>query len=232
MKFLAIFKDVPVEQRIYSSICELPLANFLDVVCDNKIQSLTRPNEKAAISELEEAWAKIHDEYIEAIKDKDTEYILRVQYRIELLRQKVMLVQTCANSLRGCRTLRDLTNMVVVPPDFIITIQKESGYKGVFDITNDEQFEKDIQLAEASVKRYEIEIEAKQQELDILLPKDKVVAVTREAFLSTLSRMSRWANIHYKPNEITVFEFVRNLNDWKQEIENETAANTKRKNKT
>jgi len=42
--------------------------------------------------------------------------------------------------------------------------------------------------------------------------------------------MSRWAKVQYRPSDITVFEFVRNLNDWKEEVERINSDNKRKAN--
>jgi hypothetical protein len=220
---MIFFKQHPLNERVYQNIFDLPLSVFLDVVCDKNIQALIKKGRKATQEECIESWELIYNKYLEAISDKNSEYIIKLQNRIELLKRRIYLVATCATALRGWVKMNELCGFHDVPKVLVETIQRESN----FDITDLVNFEKDIQFAENNVRRYQIEVENKKSELEVLTPKDNK-PVTREAFISTLSRMSRWAKIQYKATEITVFEFVKNLNDWKQEID---AANAEIKRK-
>ena len=214
-----IFKKKPFEERVYTKIFDMPLSNFIEVICDKKLLAMRRPGEKASEEECLKGWKLIFDAYVDAVMDKDSEYLNKTELRIQQLAYKINLVETCATFLRGYAYVKSMGRDMDGVDNIIFQIKKESGTQGKFDINDPEQWERDIKMAEAAVKRYQIEIDSRQAELRTVLPRNPEQIVSREVFLTTLARMNRWAKIRFIPSEITLFEFVKNLNDWRNESE-------------
>jgi len=231
---MILFKKKPLNERIYVTIYELPLSVFMEVVCDKNIKRLIKKGEGASMIELNDTWRKIFEQYVEAIKDKGTDLENRLQLRIEMLKLKINKVNSCAVFLRGYAVILKSGNQELIDKlgnvlEMVKIIKTESQTRGAFNIADLDQWEKDILMAETCIKRYQLEIDEMQSQLQLMQPTEKKI-VTKEMFLSTLTRMSRWAKVQYRPSDITVFEFVRNLNDWKEEVERINSDNKRKAN--
>lgn len=226
-----IFFKSPVDERVYSTIYEVPLSSVLDVMFESKFQSLIKPDKKASQKECNKAWASIHEQIINITDTKESKQVINLEMRIELLRLKVNKITTCALGLRTVRRLLELGQKVDPFATMIDMIKTESGCTGVFNVTNAAALEADIIQAMNAANRYLLEIDTKQKELHILTGGRKGEPATYETFITTLARMSRWAKIQYRVTEITYFEFHKNLSDWRAENEAITADN-RRKTRT
>ena len=199
-------KELTKEARYYNSINKLPLANFVDCLCDNDFNALVIQGEPSAI-ELVEAWAKILDEYNDLLGQSNDEYkqyysnyknlarLKSKQYKILMLAEvmdKIGYVDAFASHLRKLLNKPNLK----------------------FDITKPEQYSRDLKTCFAMVKGLNIQIFMIESELETISVRmdNASEAPKRDDFINTLITLSDFAKRELDPETITVYSYCVRIN--------------------
>jgi len=176
---------------------DLKLDKFISICCDGDL-SLLIISGKPRIQDLAQAWESIHEQFLDAMKDKDGLYKLKLMAKINRLEFDYELIQLCLKYLRVAynpRVVEHLTKLVHVEA---LDPEDRSGYMLI------------LQTVDNRSQRLRIDLEDKQSEYAILHEKDKngKSPATHQHFSNLIGQVSRYMKFHVNRKETTTGEFV------------------------
>ena len=190
--------------KLYRSIHSLPLINFITCICDDDLTALIREG-TATAEQLAAAWETIYNEYLEAIKDDNSEYIDKLTKDYNLLHTKYNVIKLLVEAL------------AYAPVDYLIE-QLKQWYElpVVLDPKDKPAFKKALALISARNQRWLNDALQIRQQIIHLLPEQKDdVKITRTWFDEHIVALSKFSKYHINKNETTVSEFVIMIKDMK-----------------
>lgn len=205
--------------KYYSTISELPLRRFIQVVVDNNIYALIITG-KPTDDELYQAWEDIRSEYTDAIKDYESKMIISLEkelLRIKITYQQIVELIDVLKKVYTVQFARELNKLL------------KSSFK--FDVTKPEEYDKELQNATNRSKGIKIEMDLKQINFDAIVSKraaTKSEKPTREYFHGILITLSDFAKYLISEDSITVFEFCERIRRLNQHLEKQTLKNGRR----
>src|SRR5581483_8044992 len=143
----------------YRSIHSLPLINFITCICDDDLTALICEG-NATNEQLAAAWETIYNEYLEAIKDENSEYIDKLTRDYNLLHTKHNVIKLLVDAL------------TFAPVDYLIE-QLKRWYElpVVLDPKDKPAFKKALALISARNQRWLNDALQIKQQIIHLLPK-------------------------------------------------------------
>lgn len=190
--------------KLYRSIHQLPLVNFITCICDNDLTALICEG-TATAEQLAAAWEAIYTEYLEAIKDENSEYIDKLTRDYNLLHTKYNVIKLLVEAL------------AYAPVDYLIE-QLKQWYElpVVLDRKDKSGFKKALALIGARNQRWLNDaLQIKQQIIHLLPEQKEDVKITRTWFDEHIVALSKFSKYHINKNETTVSEFVIMVKDMK-----------------
>lgn len=169
-------------------------------MCDENYHVLVKKN-GVSEKEIKKAWDKIYDEYLNIIKDREQFYVMTLAKEISLIEFKITAINLCITFLS-----------VKKDEDVLNALKKLIPIYGQFDQNNEEKYINDLQSVINQSKRFIIELESKNIELNKLIPEDKS-KVTRDYFDQIIWQLSKFTKYHIDKYKITVSEFARGMAD-------------------
>ena len=192
---------------LYLTIDELPLDRFIRCVCDGDLKALIISGDHDDMI-LYAAWETIYEQYVDALKDKDQMYILKLTKQINALEFDIKLIQLCIKRLS-----------VEHSPEVLAALKKIILVKGSFNPDDAEQYAKDLSVAVTRSKSLILEIENKKGELNRITPKKASDKMDRTAFDALIVRISKYMQFKVDKKETTVSEFVQMIVDMREVAE-------------
>lgn len=200
----------------FTSIHDFPLDKFIACICDNNFSLLIKPNQKATEKEMQEAWNNIYSEYAYEVQDKEQKYISGIVKSCHVLSLKIALINLIVNRL-STKFDSEILNVLKMVVPFI---------SGTFDENNQAQYTKDLQMAITVSKKFVIELEDKQKQLDALIPKNSK-SIDRSHFDKIIVRISQHFKFQIDRAKTTVGEFTAMIMDMRETVESINKLNKK-----
>ena len=166
----------------------LPLSVFITCLCDHDLRGLVIQGH-ASQDELNEAWAAILSEYSSLIKSPEAAKCYELLRMVHNYQVRIIAAQKAAILLEYNRDDRDVLRMI-----------KELGIPGPRSISG-------------YIKMWNVELQARQKELDALNAKAAGRKRTRESFTSELVVLSRFQQYRVTL-DTTVAEYCTILNHY------------------
>jgi hypothetical protein len=197
--------------KYYSSIAELPLRNFINVLVDDNIYALLIDGEADLIT-LQEAWSEILQEYQQSIGDSEHQMYTLLYKELKLLEIDYTIVTELVPVLQ-----------LVYRQKFADELNKILETSFEFDWDNQEKYQQELQRCLNRNKAIKIQLELKRKEFEEIEKKNKYEhkKPSREYFLSVLINLSNYAKYQIT-DQITTFEFcqrVKQLNQYLTSLE-------------
>ena len=152
----------PKEQVIYS-INELTVDKFILCMCDGNLSVLVKDWFSITDKDVLEAWENIYTEYVDAMKDKEQKYLLRLTKEINLLQFKLVMIDSI---VRTIATEYHLTQKC--DQKQIEQLKKYINVTGKFNPEDAESYVRDLEIVIANSKRLLTEYETKKIEYEKL----------------------------------------------------------------
>ena len=192
---------------LYLTIDELPLDCFIRCTCDGDLKALIITGDHDDMI-LYTAWESIYEQYVDALKDKDQMYILKLTKKINALEFDIKLIQLCIKRLS-----------VEFSADVLAALKKVIPVPGKFNPDDAEQYAKDLSIAVTRSKSLILEIENKKGELSRVTPKKASEKMDRTAFDALIIRISKYMQFKVDKKKTTVSEFVQMIVDMREVAE-------------
>ena len=203
----------PKEQVIYS-INELTVDKFILCMCDGNLSVLVKDWFSITDKDVMEAWENIYTEYVDAMKDKEQKYLLRLTKEINLLQFKLVMIDSI---VRTIATEYHLTQKC--DQKQIEQLKKYINVTGKFNPEDAESYVRDLETVIANSKRLLTEYETKKIEYEKLVPKNSKTKIDKKYFDDILTQLSKHMKSIIDPKNITVGFFVSMMNDMRNEID-------------
>ena len=194
-------KRTPIKQpRWYTDCAELPLINFIKIVCDaNRLREWLTITGTPKESDLLQAWEKISESYNDLMGDTTQVYLLDLLSQISYLDEKLRIVYNIVAYLSVNRS-----------EGLIKVLQEDLNFNYEY---SDESIERDLKATVSEIKIDKVNLELNQNELKE--HKDKGKPPTESDYDSILSTLSKHQGYHIRKQDITVSEFIAILNNFK-----------------
>jgi len=196
-----------LSETLYHTISDLPLDRFVTCVCDGDLSALIITGAPTEI-ELQAAWETIYEQYIDALKDKDQMYILKLTKQINALEFDIKLIQLCIKRLS-----------VEHSPEVLSQLKKVISVPGKFNPEDAEQYAKDLSVAITRSKSLILDIENKKGELSRITPKNASEKMDRGSFDGLIVKISKYMHFRVDKKQTTVSEFVQMVVDMRETAE-------------
>ena len=216
--------------KYHTTITTLPLSKFIDVVVDKNLLALVFSGSpvEGDMNLLNAAWAKINEEYADAIGDGEQQIYLQALKDVTSLKINIQVARALIEVL-------EKTAAMIVEPDrmddveaYIIKFQDrlnkllDSNLK--FDRNNRDDYLKALKGCTNRAKAFKIDLDLKNMHLEALEKTrnpdtgkaDK--AFTRQYFQSILITISDHARYQIG-DDITVFQFCERIRRYNSYIE-------------
>lgn len=211
-------KPFSPKDQIIHSINELTVDKFIVCICDGNLTVLVKDwfniTKEEAFQDINQAWENIYTEYVEAMKDKEQKYLLRLTKEINLLQCKLVMIDTIVRTIAAEYQLTQTCD-----PKQIDNLRKYINVTGKFDPEDAISYARDLEMVIANSKRLLIEFETKKIEYEKLVPKNSKTKVDKKYFDDILTQLSKHMKSIIDPKNITVGFFVSMMNDMRSEIE-------------
>jgi len=201
-------------KKIISSITGLTLESFILCMCDGDLSVLAPGCVDVSDYDLLKAWESIYSEYVNAMKDKEQKYLLRLTKEINLLQYRITAINTIIQVM-------DMEYRVFKRRDekMIVELKKYMVVTGQFNPEDAVSYMRDLEVIMANARRLMTEYETKQIEYDKLVPVNSKVKVDKKHFDDIITQLSKHMKSLINPKEITVSLFVSMMNDMRTEID-------------
>lgn len=179
----------------YSTL-DLPLDRFFRCLVDSDLFALVisgRPSN----NDLYNAWEVIYEQFLDATKDKDGLYKVRLLNRINLFDFRYRLIQLCLEFLRKAHS-----------PSVETTLRNQVRLDGVLDPADKIGYLRILQTAQNRSQHILIELETLQAECAILKGKGEGQAVTHDHCRNLTAQVSYFMKFRINPKDITTGEFA------------------------
>lgn len=184
----------------------LPLYNFKQCFCYGNLKAL-RINTTLEVPEviLQNAWIDIFYQFIELTKDADMRSILRIERKLNLLRNKKLEVELMVNYL-----------VLQWKEEYVDTL-RGFGYRYKFDPLRPIEYSRDLKLILSRSERFSVEIEMLEIQLETYEAASKGNQPNESYFTHDLIMISKWLKFHINDRQITVSEFCEYKNQYNSE---------------
>lgn len=208
MKKPEISKQPPI--KLYTSITDLPLRNFIEVLVDGNYARLIRSGYPGEI-EIKEAWTKIMAEYSDQEGTHENKLWLNLMKDVAIL--ETTLVQI--------NTLVEILQQVYYEP-FCQRLNSLLYTSFTFNPDQPEEYQKLLKGCLNRSKSLKIDLDLKRLNITAIEEKaqNEGAPYTREYFQSILITVSDHAKYHIT-DSITVFEFcerIKRFNNYCEQV--------------
>lgn len=178
---------------IYRHCSELPLAIFIDCICNMKLDRLIRSG-KASYSELTAAWEQIYSEYCDLMNTHEYRLYMLLAKEIGHLKSKMLAVACCVDALR------------IRYSEKSVTMLRQYGYAYQFDYKDRDAYQADIDRVVTRSKAMNIAYKIKKKEMEEL-EKDSE-PLREQDFTDMITHLSKFIGYRIDPQVTTVSEFA------------------------
>lgn len=196
-------KDISLS-KYYHSIIDLPLGRFIDGIVDNNVHVIIISGEPN-LFELQKAWLNICTEYADAMQDAEFVAYSKLKYDLIIEKAKYFCIIELIETLRDYYAdwfKKELNRLM------------HTHFK--LDVTNPDEYNKELDRAVRRSAGFKIDIALKQQRLDMMETKmqGKNKKPTREFFEGMILTIRNHFKTHFdKDDSVWMFcDQVRRLN--------------------
>lgn len=196
-------------RKTYTSCEDLPLANFIKIVCDGELKHLYSepPNAIRRNANLIEIWERIFNEYNELTQSTQSQHVFQLVKEITTLHSRIHLINDCVKLLLS---VPDITEYQPT-----IDVLKSFGCWHV-EITNENRQES-LSKCVSICKKYVIDLmEAEKQYL--AMNKDDGKKTTVNDFYSSIAHLSKFMGFPIPLHTTTVSLYISYINQFKASI--------------
>lgn len=182
----------------YTSCEELPLYNFIKIVCGGSIADwlVIDKSVKTELWELSEIWEQISAEYSELSGDTQSRHVLGLVKEITLLNNKIYIIESAVHVLR--------TNYEVKLLDLL------RSYGFIYPYTP-ESMQNDLDFTLTSAKKLVFNRREKEAEYGKLTESNNEKSTEKDFFM-LIAALNKFLGYRMDAKEISVLEFAMNLN--------------------
>jgi hypothetical protein len=155
---------------------------------------------EASKEELEQAWAKIYDEYLDLTSKDGGNDFLFLFNEYEALFYKHTVIEKCVEILRWWHDER------------LVDILKKAGYNFPFNHNDTERYLKDLDRVLARSKKLLLDMEVRRGQLDAIQKANAGVKIDRNYFDTVLVALSKFSQYHIDEEKTTVGRYINLLN--------------------
>lgn len=174
--------------KLFQSCNKISLAIFLDCLFDADFEGLVKHGAPPE-NEIHIAWDKIFAEYCGLMQSESYNELFEVTKQINVIEAKIILVENICQHLE------------ISPDEGLINILKELGLRPGDPV--------DIKGVRTRAKKFLIEIEQKKLDYKKLMTTNK--EISRDYFYDLLSMLSHEFQYAVKPQDITVYQFCKDV---------------------
>ncbi len=193
----------------YRSIVKLPLHKYIDCAVNSNYAALILsglPSEQNIML----AWLEIQQEYADAVGDFEHKMYLSLVKEVTELGATLSQVGVCAKVLRAAFLKQNQVGVKAYIEFFKTELNVLPGADCDFDLTDANDFEKDIRMCESRSKGIFISFELVNINLKGMKGKQTGEKPTYEYFQTMLIALSDMSGYHLTEN-ITVLEFANRI---------------------
>jgi hypothetical protein len=193
--------------KYYSSIVDLPLNKFVEVLIDKNYFALVITGQPTP-EDLQTAWDEIMNQYSDVMMDGEGKFHFNLLKEVELLKLDIQKVNICLQILEA-----EINLPGIVTPDkrYAKDLNKLSNSNFQFDHSKPHQFRNDLKRATNRSKHLLLLLGVKEKNLEAINTKTNTIISkpTKEYFYSILNTLSMFTKFQLS-DSITVFSFC----DW------------------
>lgn len=204
--------------KLYDSLTDIPLYKLINVFCDNNLLELIISGSHSQI-ELQSAWMKIYEEFLDGMKDASGLYKVRLLSKISKLEFIYDSIQLCIKRLS-----------LAPSKDAIDFISIHIRVNGKFNPEDQKNYFNDLQSVRNGAQMIFGELEERRREYEMIEGSNEngeKIKVTKKHFDSMLVQLSAHFKFHVDKKQITGGEFVEMYTSMREHCE-ELAKQSKR----
>lgn len=190
--------------NVYNSCHDLPLRRFIKVMVNGDNRHL-RISGYVTTPQLQKAWDKITEQYMELAGDKAQAAVLSIVKEVSQLKNKLFIIQSIVDEMAKYPSA-DLANML-----------RSMGFNYKFDATNPELYLADLKRVVSTSKTMVMRIAEREKSLDSM--KGDETKVTEADYDRYIADLSKFQGYYIDPERSTVAQFIAVVNGYKKEIE-------------
>jgi len=193
-------------RKTYANCSELPLLNFIKCLTKDDLNQLLSDKDGWRLKpDLQAVWDDIFMEYTELSQDQQGTHIFELIKEIQVLRNKINLIQECINLLSR---VEDVT-------PFKITIDTLKKLAGVFLPFTNETIAQDLVTTANKAKSYVIQYETVLQEYQSIAKVEQAKA-TEMDYMEELAIMRE--HFQFDSRKISTMEYIALKKTLKQKV--------------
>lgn len=185
--------------RVYEHCNEFPLSRFITCLCDNDYSVMLIDGE-ATEEELQQAWAKIYDEYLDLTSKNNNNEFLFLWNEYESLFYKHTVIEQCVELLKWWHD------------ENLVGILKQHGYNFPFNPEDTERYWKDLERVVTRSKKLLLDMKVRKEQLDAIQSASSGAKIDRNYFDTILVVLSKFSQYHIDEEKTTVGRYVNMLN--------------------
>ncbi len=186
----------------YDTLTELPLHNFIKVLCTGKLHYVKKLG-YATNRQLAEKWEDLSEQYIDLSGETAQRFTLQLMKEIRVIDGKLEIIEACVNGL------------VRAYNQGLVDQLRTYGFRYKFDPTNYDQYKKDLQLTVSKAKSLLMRGKERQKELDELQPKGEASASESE-YDVYLAELSKHQGYRIDAKQVSVSEYLAIVKSFKR----------------
>jgi hypothetical protein len=164
---------------------------------------------------LEHAWEYLYSEYCTISGGQSYKLLINLSKDIGYLESKLLIIGLCLKVLQHR------------PDEYCIKKLAAYGYRYQWDVSNIEQYAKNLDEIANRAGGVRFAIDQKRAELEKSRDRIEGKEITRETFTRTLAALSKHMGFRIDPRQTTVTEYVAYRHNYEREIEAIRRANEK-----
>lgn len=177
---------------IYDSCQDIPLYNFIKIVCESDLKWLTISG-KPTDQELGEAWDKIFSEYNEISDSQQGNYLIGLLREYYAIKGKIEIIQAIVDVLAKGRN------------DQLVDALHKAGYRFPFNANDPAAYRKDLERTVSQAKTMVIRFQQLHDDLEKM--QNESGKTNPSDYDMILSELSKYQGYRLDPKQITVSEF-------------------------
>jgi hypothetical protein len=183
--------------KLFSTL-DLPLDKFIRCLCDGALAALIIEGSPSDL-ELRAAWEAIFERFLDAMKDSDGLYMMRLNAKINTLEFNYKFIHLCLERLRVgySRFAADC-------------LRKLIRVDGELNPEDQDRYFRALQTVQNRAQRLQVEIGDKKAEKALLekTTTGSTVQLTREHFDNLIGQVSRYMKFYIDRRIVSIGEFV------------------------
>lgn len=187
--------------KLIESIEDLRLDQFIDCICDQKLNVLVIEGQPSDV-DLLECWANLYSQYLDILDDSETLYMLHLERDVELLRYKIVTAEAIVKVLQKTYVGQLVEVLKMLKFSTVGIKQGHSGYNH------------SLAKVEAKITPLKLKLEQKSGELTEYYKDKGEDKVSRQFFRTQVSRLSKYQGYPLRPAKTLVPEYVAVLRDY------------------